>query len=111
MRMATEVAIERLKNAKITLITQGGDEHLLFQMVAAMIQGLRDFLKPCGASCGIQLEQETQPKVLKELECGSVCLGTVGTLHAHVDYYRGFYNGEHFLTRVSSSRSRRTTLR
>jgi hypothetical protein len=32
------------------------------QMASAMIQGLRDFLKPYGASCGIQLEQETQLK-------------------------------------------------
>jgi hypothetical protein len=58
MRMDTEVAIERLKNAKIT----------------------------------------TQPKVLKELECGSICLGTVkGGMHAHAEYNRGFYDGEHFL--------------
>jgi hypothetical protein len=96
MRMATEVAIERLKNAKITLITQGDDELLLLQMVSAMLQGLRDFLKPYG-SCGIQLKQETQLKVLKKLECGSVCLGTVGTLHVHVEYNRGFYDDEHFL--------------
>jgi hypothetical protein len=98
MRMATEVAIEKLRTTKITLITQGDDEHLLFQMVTAMIQGLRDFLKPYGASCGIQLEQETQPKVLKKLECGFICLGTTKEgLHAHVEYNRGFYDGEYFL--------------
>ena len=97
MRMATEVAIEKLKNTKITLITQGDDEYLLLQMVTAMVMGLREFLRPHGASCGIQLEQETQLKVLKKLECGSVCLGTVGTLHVHVEYNRGFYDCEHFL--------------
>jgi hypothetical protein len=98
MRMATEVVIERLKNVKITLITQGDDEYLLLQMVTAMVMGLREFLRPHGASCGIQLEQETQLKVLKKLECGSVCLGTVKEgLHVHVEYNRGFYDDEHFL--------------
>jgi hypothetical protein len=90
--------LRKLKDTRITLITQGDDELLLLQMVSAMIQGLRDFLKPASDSCGIQLEQETQLKLLKKLECGSVCLGTVkGGLHAHVEYNRGFYDDEHFL--------------
>ena len=98
MKMATEVAVERLRTAKITLITQGDDENLLFQMATAMIQGLRDFLKPYGTSCGIQLKQETQLRLLKKLECGSVCLGSIKEgLHAHIEYNRGFYDNEHFL--------------
>jgi hypothetical protein len=97
MRMVTEVAIEKLKNAKITLITQGDDEYLLFQMVTAMIQGLRDFLKPCGASCGIHLEQMRRLRILKKLEHGAICLGRYGELHAHVEFSRGFYDNEHFL--------------
>jgi len=96
--MAEAMTIRKLQDTRITLITQGNDELLLLQVASAMIQGLRDFLKPCGASCGIQLEQETQLKVFKELECGSICLGTVKErLHAHVEYNRGFYDGEHFL--------------
>jgi hypothetical protein len=98
MKMAAEVAIEKLRTTKITMITQGNDELLLLQMASAMIQGLRDFLKPYGTSCGIQLEQETQLKLLKELECGSVCLGSIKeALHAHVGFSRGFYDNEHFL--------------
>jgi len=97
MGMATEAAIERLRDAKITLITHG-DEQLLLQMVTAMIQGLRDFLKPYGTSCGIQLEQETQLKLLKKLEHGFVCLGSIKEgLHAHIEYNQGFFDGEHFL--------------
>jgi hypothetical protein len=96
--MAEATTIRKLQDTRITLITQGNDELLLLQMVSAMIQGLRDFLKPHGASCGIQLEQETQPKVLKKLECGFICLGTAKEgLHAHVEYNRGFYDGEYFL--------------
>jgi hypothetical protein len=98
MKMATEVAIERLRTTKITLITQGDDEHFLMQVASAMVQGLRDYLKPCGAPCGIQLEQETQLKLLKEFEYGSVCLGSIKEgVHAHIKYNRGFYDGEHFL--------------
>jgi hypothetical protein len=96
--MAEAMTIRKLQDTRITLITQGNDELLLLQMASAMIQGLRDFLKPYGASCGIQLEQETQLKLLKELECGSVCLGSIKeALHAHVEFSRGFYDNEHFL--------------
>jgi hypothetical protein len=96
--MAEAMTIRKLQDTRITLITQGNDELLLLQMVSAMIQGLRDFLKPCGAPCGIQLEQETQLKLLKELECGSVCLGSIKEgVHAHIKYNRGFYDGEYFL--------------
>jgi len=96
--MAEAMTIRKLQDTRITLITQGDDEHLLLQMVSAMIQGLRDFLKPYGTPCGIQLEQETQLKLLKKLEHGSVCLGSIKEgLHAHIEYNRGFYDNEHFL--------------
>jgi len=96
--MAEAMTIRKLQDTRITLITQGNDELLLLQMVSAMIQGLRDFLKPASDSCGIQLEQEMQLKLLKRLECGSVCLGSIKEgLHAHIEYNRGFYDNEHFL--------------
>ena len=96
--MAEAMTIRKLQDTRITLITQGNDELLLLQMVSAMIQGLRDFLKPASDSCGIQLEQEMQLKLLKRLECGSVCLGSIKEgLHGHIEYNRGFYDNEHFL--------------
>ena len=92
MKMATEVAVERLRNAKITLITHGDDEHLLLQMVTAMIQGLRDFLKPYGTSCGLRHER------LRLFESGLVCLGHIGGgLHAHIDFDHGrLDDGDYF---------------
>jgi hypothetical protein len=83
MKMAT-VAVERLKNAKITLITQGDDEYLLLQMVTAMVMGLREFLRPCGASCGLRYEQ------LRAFKSGIACLGHVGEgIHAHINFDHG----------------------
>jgi hypothetical protein len=97
MKMATEVAIEKLRTTKITLITQGDDEHFLMQVASAMVQGLRDYLKPCRPFCGIHLEQMRRLRILKKLEHGAICLGRCGELHAHVEFSRGFYDNEHFL--------------
>jgi hypothetical protein len=95
--MAEAMTIRKLQDTRITLITQGNDELLLLQMASAMIQGLRDFLKPYGASCGIHLEQMRRLRILKKLEHGAICLGRCGELHAHVEFSRGFYDNEHFL--------------
>jgi hypothetical protein len=95
--MAEAMTIRKLQDTRITLITQGDDEHFLMQVASAMVQGLRDYLKPCRPFCGIHLEQEKRLRILKKLEHGTVCLGRCGELHAHVEFSRGFYDNEHFL--------------
>jgi hypothetical protein len=95
--MAEAMTIRKLQDTRITLITQGDDEHFLMQVASAMIQGLRDYLKPCRPFCGIYLEQMRRLRILKKLEHGAICLGRCGELHAHVEFSRGFYDNEHFL--------------
>jgi hypothetical protein len=91
--MATPITpLRKLRETRITLITQGDDEYLLLQMVTAMVMGLREFLRPYGASCGLRYEQ------LRAFKSGIACLGHVGEgIHVHIDFDHGrLDDGDYF---------------